>query len=288
MEYVKAYKKEFKDEKEFKIFSQNTVNRSIIRYNKLIKRLYLNWSKTKKKYLKKYIRRDKFTDLWFENVEIELDSLKDFQHRIIMFYLDDCDIQNKNKIIFKSSNQKINEEIRLHLNAKNLYLFKYVISQIKGYHLELRNFEFYDLPQFARFINKTKNYSILTFKNCKIHTNKNLLFKENKNYPNQNISLRNCSYYLESNNKVKKTCFDESGHWVSKTDQNDAKNQKKALDLRRNSVGNDSITHIPNKLKSSKQYYFDAIYKKRAHSWNRSYPNISTLSSSKSLSVSLE
>ena len=113
----------------------------------------------------------------------------------------------KIKIIFKSSNQKINEEIRLHLNAKNLYLFKYVISQIKGYHLELRNFEFYDLPQFARFINKTKNYSILTFKNCKIHTNKNLLFKENKNYPNQNISLRNCSYYLESNNKVKKNLF---------------------------------------------------------------------------------
>ena len=97
MEYVKACKEEFKDEKEYKIFSQNTVNHSIIRYNKLIKRLYLNWSKTKKKYLKKYIQKDKFTDLWFENVEIELDSLKDFQHRIIMFYLDDCDIQNKNK-----------------------------------------------------------------------------------------------------------------------------------------------------------------------------------------------
>ena len=239
-------------------------------------------------HLEEYIQRDNFIDLWFENVEIELDSLKDVQHRIIMFYLDDCDIQNKNKIIFKSSNQKINEEIRLHLNAKNLYLFKYVISQIKGYHLELRNFEFYDLPQFARFINKTKNYSILTFKNCKIHTNKNLLFKENKKYPNQNISLKNCSYYLESNNKVKKSCFDESGCFVQKPNQNHAKNLKKASYLRRNSLGNDSITHIPDKLISSKQYYFDATHKKRARSWNCSHPTRSTLSSSESQSAPLE
>ena len=183
-----------------------------------------------------------------------------------MFYLDNCDIQKKNDIIFKSSNQKVDEEMRMHLNAKNLYLLKYVISKIKGYHLELRNFEFYDKPQFERFINKTKNYSIITFKNCKIHTNENLLFKENNEYPNQNISLRNCSYYLKSNNKVKKTCFDEFGRCASKPNQNRAKNLKKALYLRQNSLDNDSITHIPNRLISPNQYYFDAIYKKRAHS----------------------
>ena len=292
MEYVKINKKEFKEEKEFKIFAQNTVNHSIIRYNKWTKILYLNWLKTEEKQLENYIKRDDFINLWLENVEIELDSLKDSQHKIVNSYLEDCDIQSQNNIIFNSSNQeinkKINEEIRLYLNAKNLYLFKSVISQMKGYHLELRNFEFYDISEFADFISMTKNYFILTFKNCKIHTNENLLFKENKKYPNQNISLRNCSYYLKSNNKVKKSCFDESGYWVQNSNKNRAKILKKALYLRKNSLANDSIPLIPDKLISSKQYYFDATHKKRTRSWNCSHQTRSTLSSSRNLSVSLE
>ena len=129
------------------------------------------------------------------------------EQRKLIRWVEDVHFRDKRWIMFKSSNQKINKDIKLHLNAKNLYQFLYIFPKLEGKNLEFNNFEFYDSIDFSDVIKKAKNFEIITFKDCKIHTRKDLLFENANKNDNQSIWLKNWMYYLECNNNVEEQFF---------------------------------------------------------------------------------
>ena len=238
--YIKANRKAFgiiindddfieesKKEKQFIYFTQNTKEQRIISQNYLFKTLWINWMKMDDEWLKKYIMKGEFNSLWFDNIEVMLDFVNesekyyahnmrnDTQQRKVINCILNSEIKQIECLTLRASNQQIDEDIKIHFNAFNLYLFHQLFSKIKSEYLIIENFEFYSSlnhdkrQKFTKFVKNALQFYNLEFRNCKFHTDKSLLF--NNKYLDQKISMRNCIYYIERNGEVKEKYFDEKG-----------------------------------------------------------------------------
>ena len=239
------YIEESKKEEQFIYFTQNTKEQRILSQNDLLKTLWINWMKTDEEWLEKYIMGEEFNSLWFDNIEVMLDFANDNQpfythnkrndtqqRKVINCFLN-SEIKQIESLTLRASNQKIDEDIKIHFNALNLYLFYQLFSKIKSEYLILENFEFYSSlnhdkrQKFADFIKNALQFYKLVFRNCKFHTDKSQLFL-NK-YLCQNILIKNCIYYIERNGEIKEKYFNEKGVIVTSNKLEDFKKRQRIL-----------------------------------------------------------
>ena len=283
--YIKANRKAFgiisdddyievsKKEEQFNYFTQNTKEQSILSQNDLFKTLWINWMKTDKEWLKKYTMGDKFNSLWLDNIEVMLDfanenesfyahnKRNDTQQWEIIDCILNLEIKQIESLTLRASNQQIDEDIKIHFNALNLYLFDEVFSKIRSEYLILENFEFYSSPnhyerqKFAKFIKNALQFYKLEFRNCKFHTDNSLLF-HNK-YLDQKISIKNCIYSIERNGEVKEKHFNERGIIVTSNNLEDLKKRQYHQERFQNYK---SVAGNPHFLTASSRYCCSFIF----------------------------
>ena len=126
----------------FKIFVQ-----CIIKYNQYGQTLWVNCMKTNEDWFHKYVDNGNFMFMWWGNIEVMLDSWRDREQRNTIKYLINSEFKVFGYLNLKASNNLVDNEIRLHLNANNLYLFYQIFPKISGNILVLDNFEFYSNPE---------------------------------------------------------------------------------------------------------------------------------------------
>ena len=311
--YIKANRKAFRTisdddyieecekEKQFIYFTQNTKEQSILSQNDLFKTLWINWMKMDEVWLKKYIMKGEFNSLWFDNIEDMLDFTnddqsfydriirKDIQHKKVINCFLILEIKQIESLTLRASNQQIDEDINIHFNALNLYLFYQLFSKIRSEYLILEGFEFYSSPnhdkrqKFADFIKNALQFYKLEFRNCKFHTNKTQLF--NNKYLDQKISIKNCIYSIERNGEVIEKYFNERGVIVTSNKLEDLKKRRYHQERSQNYK---SVAGNPHFLASSSRYYCSFIFlRKRSQSLDFQLSCIQILDMDKSESVSL-
>ena len=261
------YIEECEKKKQFIYFTQNTKEQRILSQNDLLKTLWVNWMKTDEELLKKYIMGEEFNSLWFDNIEVMLDFTNDnllfythnkrydAQQRKVINCILNSEIKQIESLTLRASNQKIDEDIKIHFNAFNLYLFYQLFSKIKTEYLILENFEFYSSlnhdkrQRFADFIKNALQFYKLELKNCKFHTDKSQLF--NNKYLDQKISIKNCIYSIERNGEVKEKHFNERGVIVTSNNLEDLKKRQYHQERFQNYK---SVAGNPHFLTSSSRY----------------------------------
>ena len=93
----------------------------------------------------------------------------------------------------------------MHLEAHNLFIFIPIFLAMDRDEIIVEHFEFYWKEEYFKFIDSTKRFRSVIFKNCKFYMDLNKFLTNNENY-HQWIKIKNWMYrnedYTENNNFI--------------------------------------------------------------------------------------
>ena len=222
-----------------------------------LRKLNINWERIMKESIEESLSRSK--EIWFYNIENNLEYGRNLEQLSIINYIKDLKNHSFKNVILKSANFNHRSESTPYFQAKNIYLFQYILSKLNGVNIELWNFEFNDSPEFSNFINKTLSFKNLIFKNWKFQTRNNLLFNINYFYPKQWIKLKNMK--IMQKKRVIKTIIQEEINLLrSRLNLIKFDQVKKNLDFEQIHIRSKSIDNKSKTIIDSSRYYFVLIY----------------------------